>query len=111
MMPTSGSLMMRKLRLAQRRNGKHLSIPYGISINHKSISTLRLKTMKFIIQSKCFGDTKWNFRCEANDHTKAISNIIDAKKTDLRLRVRDNSYRIVNKAEKVLYILPEDFYA
>jgi hypothetical protein len=66
--------------------------------------------MKYIIQSKWFGDTKWNFRCEANDHTKAILNIIDTKKQDLRLKVRDNSYRIVNKQEKVLYILPEDFH-
>lgn len=66
--------------------------------------------MKFIIQSKCAGDTKWNFRCEANDHTKAILDIIDTKKQDFRLKVRDNSYRIVNKAEKVLYILPEDYY-
>jgi len=65
--------------------------------------------MKFIIQSKCFGDTKWNYRSEAMDHTKAILNIIDAKKQDLRLKVRDNSYRIVDKSEKVLYILPEDF--
>jgi hypothetical protein len=65
--------------------------------------------MKFIIQSNCYGDTKWNFRCDANDHTKAILEIIDTKKKDLRLKVRDNSYRIVNSKEKVLYILPDDF--
>jgi len=66
--------------------------------------------MKYIIQSKCYGDTKWNFRCEAKDHTKAILDIIDAKKQDFRLKVRDNSYRIVDRNEKVLYILPEDFH-
>jgi hypothetical protein len=66
--------------------------------------------MKFIIQSKCYGDTKWNFRCDAKDHTKAILNIIQTKKDDFRLKVRDNSYRIVNINQKVLFILPEDYY-
>ena len=66
--------------------------------------------MKYIIQSKSDGDTKWVYRAEATDQIKAIITIIDSKKVDLRLEVRDNSYRIVNSKEKILYMLPEDFH-
>jgi hypothetical protein len=66
--------------------------------------------MKYIIQTKSFGDTKWNYRCEATDQIKAINSIVLAKKDDFRLKIRNNSYRIVNKAEKVLYILPDDYH-
>jgi hypothetical protein len=66
--------------------------------------------MKYIIQSKSGGDTKWVYRAEVSDQIKAITTIIDSKKVDLRLKVRDNSYRIVNSKEKVLYILPDDFH-
>jgi hypothetical protein len=66
--------------------------------------------MKYIIQSKSAGDTKWVYRAEVSDQIKAITTIIDSKKVDLRLKVRDNSYRIVNSKEKVLYILPDDFH-
>ena len=65
--------------------------------------------MKYIIQSKSAGDTKWVYRAEAKDQIQAITTIVDSKKVDLRLNVKDNSYRIVNSKEKVLYILPEDF--
>lgn len=65
--------------------------------------------MKYIIQSKSAGDTKWNYRSESTDQIKAILAITDAKKVDLRLKVRDNLYRIVNSKEKVLFTLPDDF--
>lgn len=66
--------------------------------------------MKYIIQSKVIGDTKWNYRSEATDHTKAILGIIDAKRQDIKLRMsRENSYRIVDTKEKVVFILPDDY--
>lgn len=65
--------------------------------------------MKYIIQSKCFGDTKWNYRSDVTDPTKAIIECVNAKKQDMRLKMKNNSYRIVDKKEKVLFTLPDDF--
>lgn len=66
--------------------------------------------MKYIIQSKCFGDTKWNYRSEATDEIKAIINTVKAKKDDIKLKMgKDNSYRIIDKDEKVIFILRDDF--
>lgn len=64
--------------------------------------------MKFIIQSLPAGGDKWFYRESSTGPTEAMVLLRDTIKADLRLKVAlSNSYRIIDKKEKVVFTLTE----
>jgi hypothetical protein len=64
--------------------------------------------MKFIIQSLPANGDKWLFRYEGKTEMDGLIKLHGIIKEDRRLKMSDNTYRVINKKGNVIFTLTED---